>query len=57
MSEVSRMTECDWCGYDWEVSEGGLITITEIAPVNESMDDEIYNFCCYKCVTKWVGLN
>ncbi len=51
------MTECDWCGYDWEVSEGGLITITEIAPVNESMDDEIYNFCCYKCVTKWVGLN
>jgi hypothetical protein len=50
------MTVCDWCGESWEVSEGGIITIHEKAPLEEYMDDEIYNFCCYKCVSKWVGL-
>ncbi len=47
---------CDWCGEDWSVQEGGVITITEIAPVPEAMDDEIYNFCTYKCLARWIDL-
>ena len=50
------MTCCNWCGESWEVSEGGLITIHEKAPLEEYMDDEIYNLCSYICVKKWVGL-
>ncbi len=50
------MTCCDWCGENWSVAIGGIIKIHEKAPLDEAMADEIYNFCCYKCLSKWVGL-
>jgi len=50
------MTECDWCGETITISMSGIIVIHEKAPLEEYMDDEIYNFCCYKCLARWVEL-
>jgi len=47
---------CDFCGKDWCTDEGGVITMHEKAPLAESMDDEIYNFCRYRCLTRWIKL-
>ena len=47
---------CDWCGDDFDTDDRGVLTIHEKAPLEESMDDEVFNFCCYICLKKWVGL-
>ena len=47
---------CDWCGEGFDTSTDGVITMHEKAPEHESVNDEIYNFCTYKCLRRWLAL-
>lgn len=47
---------CDWCEEHIVVQEIGCIVLTEIPPISEGIDLERYQFCTYKCLTRWLDL-
>lgn len=47
---------CDWCGVNFNIEEHGVITIHEKAPSAEYCNDELYNFCSYKCLRSWLAI-
>ena len=48
--------KCDFCEHEVYPDDHGVIIMHEKAPLSESMDDEIYNFCTYKCLKRWIAL-
>ena len=47
---------CDWCSEDKNSALVGVYTLHQKAPLRECIDDEVYNFCTYKCLTRWLAL-
>lgn len=47
---------CAWCDRIAHVDVEGCITLHEKNPMDGYMEDEIYHFCTYKCLKRWMDL-
>jgi hypothetical protein len=50
------MMNCAFCGEDWDAYDNGVIVLHEKAPFKDSLHDEIYNMCSYRCLKRWLNL-
>ena len=47
---------CDWCEESIVLQEIGCVVLTEIPPISEGLEMERFQFCNYKCLTRWMNL-